>query len=147
MPEVGNTSILEDGEYESMCDVLKGYNITSEQLDTLATDYFHKKDTDAASCYHYAYYDLLEKAGFISETTKSLQKEIDNLADRIIAEEKPKEIMYAVVSEFSVLEGILTKSELELFFSEDRDVNKYMIFEAGKSVQIEKKVTTTITIK
>lgn len=145
--ETNGRTVIPIDEYKSMCDVLKGYNITSEQLDTLATDYFHKKDADAASCYHYAYYDLLEKAGLISETTKSLQKEIDDLANRTIVEDKPKQTMYAVVSEFSVLEGILTKSELELFFSEDRDVNKYMIFEAGKPVQIEKKVTTTITIK
>ena len=126
---------------------MKRYNITPEQLDSLATDYLDKKDGDAASCYNWAYYDLLQGAGAISDTTKALQKEIDELADRMIAEDNAKETMYAVVSEFSVLEGILTKSELELFFSEDRDVNKYMIFEAGKSVQIEKKVTTTITIK
>ena len=142
-----SVTVISKEEYESMCCVLKKYNITANELDNLATEYFHKKNGDGASCYQWAYYDLLEKAGVISDTTKELQKEIDALADHIIAQNKPKETMYAVVSEFSVLEGILTKSELELFFSEDRDVNKYMIFEAGNSVQIEKKVTTTITIK
>jgi hypothetical protein len=140
-------TVLEDEEYQSMCEVLAKYSITPTQLDELATDYFHNKDGDGASCYRWAYYDLLEKAGLISDATKDLQKEIDKLADRMLAEDTPKETMYAVVSEFSIFEGILTKSELELFFSEDRDVNKYTIFEAGKSVQIEKKVTTSITIK
>jgi hypothetical protein len=149
LPQRENTGILEDGEYESMCDVLKKYNVTPDELDSLATDYFHKKDGDATSCYHWAYYDLLEKAGAISDTTKELQKEIDNLADSMIAEDKPqvKYQKYVVISiSDNYHEGLFTASELEEFFTE-KDPEEYMIIEAGNMITLEKKVTTTFTIK
>ena len=149
VPEVENTNVLEDGEYQSMCDVLKKYNTTPEQLDDLATKYYVEKQSDAASAYHFAYYDLLEKGGAISDTTKDLQKEIDVLADRMISEDKPqvKYQKYVVISiSDNYHEGLFTTSELEEFFTE-KDPEEYMIIEAGKMITLEKKVTTTFTIK
>ena len=149
-PKVENTSILEDGEYDSMCEVLAKYNVTPDQLDSLATNYYHKKDGDGASCYRWAYYDLLEKSGVISDTTQALQKEIDELADRIIAEEKcvhQSEQKYMVIcDDDSVYEGIYSMLELQEFFS-DKDPDDYTIIEAGNAIKLEKKVTTTFTIK
>jgi hypothetical protein len=142
-------TVLDHEEYQSMCEVLAKYSVTPDQLDSLATDYYHKKDGDGASCYHWAYYDLLEKSGAISDTTKALQKEIDELADRIIAEDMPqvKYQKYVVISiSDSYHEGIFTASELETFFTE-KDPEEYMIIEAGNMVTLEKKVTTTFTIK
>lgn len=135
-------------EYESMCNGLKTYNISADQFDSLATDYYHKKDGDVESCYRWAYYDLLVKAGAISDNTKELKKEIDNIADEIAISNKTSnaEQRYAVVSEYSIFEGVFTEKELGNYL-EDKDVNKYQIFEAGKPVIIEKKITTTITIK
>jgi hypothetical protein len=149
LPQTENTNILEDGEYQSMCDVLKKYNTTPEQLDDLATKYYVEKQSDAASAYHFAYYDLLEKGGAISDTTKDLQKEIDALADRMIAEDKPqvKYQKYVVISiSDNYHEGLFTTSELEEFFTE-KDPEEYMIIEAGNMITLEKKVTTTFTIK
>jgi hypothetical protein len=142
-------SILEEGEYESMCDVLKKYDITPDQFDDLANNYFQEKNCDGASAYHFAYYDLLNKSGAISDTTKELQKEIDELADRMIAEDKKqvKYQKYVVISTSdNYHEGIFTASELETFFTEN-DPKDYMIIEAGNMVTLEKKVTTTFTIK
>ena len=142
-------TVIPQDEYTSMCDVLKKYNITSDQLDNLATDYLDKKDGDAVSCYHWAYYDLLEKAGAISDATKDLQKEIDALANYTVAEDK-KEIKYQKYVVISISdnyhEGIFTASELEEFFTEN-DPEEYLIIEAGNMVTLEKKVTTTFTIK
>jgi len=149
LPQKENTSILEDGEYESMCDVLKKYNTTAEQLDDLATKYYVEKQCDANSAYHWAYYDLLEKGGAISDTTKSLRREIDEMIDDTDAEEKlpTKEQKYVVISiSDNYHEGIFIASELEEFFTE-KDPEDYMIIEAGNMITLEKKVTTTFTIK
>ena len=148
-PEFTVLSQEEYEEYSSMCDVLKKYGVTSAQLHALATDYYNTKDGDVISCYHWAYYDLLEKSGAISDATKDLQKEIDALADRIVAEEKPqvKYQKYVVISiSDNYHEGIFTASELEEFFTEN-DPEEYMIIEAGNMITLEKKVTTTFTIK
>ena len=121
-------------EYDKMCKMLADYGVTSDTLDRRATK-IHQEGNDVVSSYNYALYDLLEECGGITEKKSN---------DPVVADVETK---YAVVSEYSVLEGILTKSELEMFFSEDRDVNKYMVFEAGKAVNIQKKVTTSITIE
>ena len=121
-------------EYNKMCKMLSHYGVTSDTLDKRATE-IHQAGNDVVSSYNYALYDLLEECGGITEKKSN---------DPVVADVETK---YAVVSEYSVLEGILTKSELEMFFSEDRDVNKYMVFEAGKAVNIQKKVTTSITIE
>ena len=149
IPKSKSTNILDDGEYDSMCDVLKTYNVTPDQLDDLATRYYVEKQCDGTSAYHWAYYDLLEKAGGISDTTKELQKEIDALADRMVAEDKPqvKYEKYVVISiSDNYHEGLFTASELEEFFTE-KDPEEYMIIEAGNMITLEKKVTTTFTIK
>lgn len=143
-----HTTIIEDDEYRSMCDALSKYNITSDQLDNLATEYYNKKAGDGESCYHWAYYDLLEKAGAISDATKSLQKEIDNLANRVVAEDKRpiKEQNYIVVKKAdNYSEGIFLPSELQTFFIR-RDPKDYMVIEAGNMVNLEKRVVTTTTI-
>jgi hypothetical protein len=136
-------------EYNDMCNTLKKYNIKPFELDQLATKYWSAKQCDVDSAYHFAYYDLLEKGGSISDATKDLQKEIDALADRIIAEDK-KEVKYQKYVVISIAdnyhEGIFTASELETFFTEN-DPEDYMIIEAGNMVTLEKKVTTTFTIK
>lgn len=119
------------------------------ELDELATKYWSAKQCDVDSAYHFAYYDLLEKGGAISDATKDLQKEIDALADSMIAEDK-KEVKYQKYVVISIAdnyhEGIFTASELETFFTEN-DPEDYMIIEAGNMVTLEKKVTTTFTIK
>jgi hypothetical protein len=152
VPDVsGNTPVtcVPQEEYNDMCDTLKKYKIMPYELDELATKYWEEKQCDVDSAYHYAYYDLLEKGGAISDTTKSLQKEIDEMIDRIDAEEKLpiKEQKYVVISiSDNYYEGIFTASELETFFIEN-DPEEYMIIEAGNMVTLEKKVTTTFKIK
>lgn len=146
VPHINETTVLEDGEYESMCEVLSKYNITPDQFDDLATNYLHNKNGDATSCYHWAYYDLLEKAGAISDTTKELQKEIDNIVHQSSAKQKAKQyiILNTKIDDY---EGLFTTDEVEDFFNCDRDPKNYLVIEAGDIVTIEKKTTTTITIK
>jgi len=152
VPDVSNNTpetCLPKEEYNDMCNTLKKYNIKPFELDELATKYWEEKQCDVASSYHFAYYDLLEKGGAISDATRDLQKEIEALADSMIAEDK-KEVKYQkyiVISRSdNYYEGIFTASELETFFTEN-DPEEYMIIEAGNLITLEKKVTTIFTIK
>jgi hypothetical protein len=146
---INNTpeTCIPNDEYDDMCKTLKKYNTTSFQLDDLATKYYTEKQCDVASAYHWAYYDLLQKGGAISDTTTSLRNAIDELAVRMIAEDKPqaKEQNYIVIRR-DVSHGIFTATELQDYFV-DKDPADYLVIEAGNIVKLEKKVTTTITIK
>jgi hypothetical protein len=138
---------LPKDDYKSMCDSLKMYNISANDLDSLATEYFWEGKCSIEQCYNHAYSDLLEKAGAIENATKELEKEIDKLADLVVEDSRTKEPVYIVIDkDDSYYRGRFTLPELQEFFA-DRDPEDYVIMELGKIVSLEKKVTTTFTIK
>jgi len=140
---------LTDAEYNRMCNALAVHSITSDQLDNLATKYWYKGDGDVVSCYNWAYNDLLPQ-NEISETVKDLYKELDRIADEMITENKAQEKKYMIVwktdSDHDIVEGIFSEQQVKNFF-EDRNTNAFYVVEIAKMVDIEKKITTTISIK
>lgn len=140
---------LTDNEYNRMCNALAVHSITSDQLDNLATKYWYKGDGDVVSCYNWAYNDLLPQ-NEISETVKDLYKELDRIADEMIAENKSQEKQYMIVwkngGAKDIVQGIFSEQQVKNFF-EDKNTNAYNVFEIAKMVDVEKKVTTSITLK
>jgi hypothetical protein len=132
-----------------MCNTLAVHSVTPKQLDSLATKYWYKGDGDVVSCYNWAYNDLLPQ-NETSETVKYLYKELDRIADEMIAEDKAqdkshtKEQNYIVIRK-DVSHGIFTATELQEYFI-DKDPSDYLVIEAGNMVKLEKKVVTTTTI-
>jgi hypothetical protein len=139
---------LPEDQYNRMCNILAAHGITSNQLDNLATKYWYKGDGDVTSCYHWAYADLLPQ-NKISDTVKDLYKELDRIADEMIAENKSQEKKYMIVwktgGEKDIVEGIFSEQKVKDFF-ESRSIKDYYVVEIAKMANIEKKVTTTITI-
>ena len=140
---------LTDAEYDRMCNTLAVHSITPNQLDSLATKYWYKGDGDVVSCYNWAYNDLLPQ-NETSERVKDLYKELDRIADEMIAENKSQEKEYMIVwrtgGEKDIVEGIFSEQQVKDFF-ESRSVKDYYVVEIAKMVNIEKKVTTTISLK
>ena len=149
--EVTQTNVdrfLPEDQYKRMCNTLAAHGITPEQIDDLATKYWYKGDGDVVSCYNWAYNYLLPQ-NKISETVKDLYKELDRIADEMIAENKSQEKQYMIVwkgGQKDIVEDICSEQEVKAFF-ETRSINNYYVAEIAKMVDIEKKVTTTISIK
>ena len=140
---------LTDAEYDRMCNTLAVHSITPEQLDSLATKYWYKGDGDVVSCYNWAYNDLLPQ-NETSERVKDLYKELDRIADEMIAQTKAEEKQYMIVWKNAgakdIVEDVCSEQEVKAFF-ETRFVNDYYVVEIAKMVDVEKKVTTSITLK
>jgi hypothetical protein len=141
--ETGIT-ILSKEVYDDYCDVLAKYNISADTFDNLATDYF-SEGNDAMSAYHFAYYDLLTKA--LPPAKAHVQfdsKKIESTPN--LEEDQSKDTSYIIIDAYSVCVGIVTAEELIHYF-QDKETAEYTIYEIAKETNLEKKVTTSITIK
>lgn len=145
-----NTDSIPQAEYDAMCKHLSKYSITADQLDNLATDYFHKKDGDVTSCYHFAYNDLLDEA--IKTLRKNIEAEIEDvdpfpsISEMLATENRKTYIILYKTEERHISEGLFDAEEVESFFIH-RNPKDYSVMEVGNTVTIEKSITTSVKIK
>jgi len=145
-----NTDCVPQEQYDAMCKHLSKYSITADQLDSLATDYFNKKDGDVNSCYHFAYNDLLDQA--IKTLRKNIEEEIDDvvpfpsISEMLATKNHKTYIILYKTEERYISEGLFDAEEVESFFIH-RNPKDYSVMEVGNMVTIEKSITTSVKIK